>query len=308
MPQFIEPSRKAPFTPPLALHDERKVDNSEIPDGPTFKLPPELLRIIFEEVASSIRNSKARDHTLYNLLLTSRDLYSEAHRLLYRDIIFVHHSSAAGLIAEALHSDADTCVRSLRVDNFVAVAAKSNRSTRTHFFHLPLNSMGGLRSLDLSGSRIKNPLEVAEFLRTSIPANSLVGFHSRLFLDNNILPFLRQQSNIQFLSILCLNESVSSLGLPQLMPNLKRLTISLLNDVRFQDLVEDRPITVFRFNSFHPLPHYWSKFAPRLHSLDMSLYSPPLSYLHEFLETIAMAAINLRLLFACFEISFLSGR
>ncbi|KZS91265.1 hypothetical protein SISNIDRAFT_467850 [Sistotremastrum niveocremeum HHB9708] len=302
MSQFIESS--APFPLPLVLDDEQQVDKT--PDGPTLKLPLELFRNILEEVAST-RDPKARNHILYNLLLTSRYLYLEARRLLYRDIIFVHNSSVAGLIVNALRAGAAKYVHSFRVEDFVAVSERYSR-TATQFFDLPLYRMGWLRSLDLSGSEITSSVtpRIMTFLPDLIRADSLVSFHARLSMDSHILQFLERQRNIQFLTIHRLYTPVSTLRTPRLMPKLKRLTLHVLTqDNHFQDFVEDRPITVFRFDSFH-LPHYWSTFAPRLHALDMSMYSPPSHLLDGFIQTFAMAAINLRLL-ACFEISYLSG-
>ncbi|KZS91346.1 hypothetical protein SISNIDRAFT_551130 [Sistotremastrum niveocremeum HHB9708] len=296
-------SKKSRVNPPNVPDEERKGD--ETPDVPKSKLPPELWRNIVEEVALSIPDAKARNHALYYLLLTSRDLHSEARRLLYRDITFVHGTPVAGKISDALHAGAAKYVRSMRAANLVGEVGRRGRSAKTHFSHLPLNSMRALRSLDLSASWIQNPSELVELIRCSIPCDSLVAFHVLLSFDDDILPFLLQQKNIQFLSLYRFDDEPTSPPQPrQLLPNLKRFKLHDLNRVtnNFQGFMKDRPITVFHSGSFFRLPDFWSTFARQLQALDLSSSQVNFQGLKEFLEVIATTAINLRL-FACAQIS-----
>ncbi|KZS91324.1 hypothetical protein SISNIDRAFT_467897 [Sistotremastrum niveocremeum HHB9708] len=272
MPWSTTRSKKARVIP--SVPDNERKGDSEEPYGPKTKLPPELWRNVVKEVALSIPDAKVRAHALYNLLFISRDIHSEARRLLYRDITFAHNTPAAGQISDALHAGAAKYVRSIRVQNLVGEVRRRGRSAKTHFSHLPLGSMNGLRSLDLWGSWIRNPSEVAELLRSSIPPNSLVMFHALLSFNDDILPFLRQQKNIRFLSLYRFDkEPTPSLRSPELLPNLKRFKIYNLNEStnNFQEFVEDHPITVFHSGSFFWFPDNWSTFAPRLQCLDISM-------------------------------------
>ncbi|KZT37517.1 hypothetical protein SISSUDRAFT_1129545 [Sistotremastrum suecicum HHB10207 ss-3] len=291
---------------PIAPDSEQKLPETLEGQQSRSKLPPELLRNIVEEVSLSISDAKSRNHTLFNLLLTSSDLHREARRLLYRDIIFVQNTTIAGQISDALHAGAAKYVRSLRVEDFVADTEPRGRSAKTDFLHLPLNLMDGLRSLDLSESPMRDFSSVAEFLQSSVPANILLKFSALVPIDDDILPFLQQQKNIQFLSLYRLEEPSTFLRSPQLMPNLRRLKIYILHDVDFEELLENRPITVFRFDSFFRLPNCWSTFAPRLHALDISHSVAGVYDLKKWIEVIATVAINLRL-FACFGVSFNPG-
>ncbi|KZT37519.1 hypothetical protein SISSUDRAFT_1062772 [Sistotremastrum suecicum HHB10207 ss-3] len=303
MPRSTKRSKKSRVIPPSVPDDERK--GGEEPDGPKLKFPPELWRNIVEEVALSIPDGKARAHALYNLLLISRDIHPEARRLLYRDITFAHNTPAAGQISDALHAGAAKYVRSIRVQNLVGEVRRRGRSAKNHFSHLPLDSMNGLRSLDLSGSWMRNPSEVAELLRSSIPPNSLITFHALLSFSDDILPFLRQQKNIRFLSLYRFDkEPTPSLRSRELMPNLKRFKMYYLNENtnNFQEFIEDRSITVFHSGSFFRFPDNWSTFAPRLQCLDISSSIVSVNHLEELLEVIATTAINLRL-FACSQAS-----
>ncbi|KZS91347.1 hypothetical protein SISNIDRAFT_456958 [Sistotremastrum niveocremeum HHB9708] len=278
-------------------------------DGQKSKLPPELLRNIVEEVALSIPDARARNHVLYNLLLTSRDLHPEARRILYRDITFVNRTRVAGQIANALHAGAAKYVRSLRVQYFDLQKGRPNNiNARTRFCHLPLNRMDGLQSLELWGTWIGDASAIADFLVTSIPVNSLLEFQAVLPIGNPLLRFLQQQNRIQFLSVYGFDIGLrtASLSSRQLMPNLRRFNLLFpSNDVGFQELVEERPITVFHLGSVFDLPTCWSTFAPRLQALDVSTSVIGVPEFQEFIEIFSTTAVNLRVL-ACFEVTFFS--
>ncbi|KZT37521.1 hypothetical protein SISSUDRAFT_1048379 [Sistotremastrum suecicum HHB10207 ss-3] len=309
MPPPITRSKKSRITSAPAPPD-REPELPETLDGQQSKLPPELLRNIVEEVALSISDAKSRNHALYTLMLTSRDLHPEARRLLYRDVTFVNKTRVAGQISDALHAGAATYVHSLRVESFDIERGRRGRSAKTFFYHLPLNRMDGLQSLVLWGPWTRDASEIADFLISTIPVNNLLKFHAVVPISNAILRFLQQQNKIQFLSLHCFDNSLTtSLRSLQLMPNLKRLSLPyILNDVSFQELVEERPITVFHLGSVYDLPTYWTIFAPRLHALDVSNYISIIRD-HEigaFIETLSTTAVNLRL-FACFQVTYFPG-
>ncbi|KZT37506.1 hypothetical protein SISSUDRAFT_1129536 [Sistotremastrum suecicum HHB10207 ss-3] len=277
-------------------------------DGQKSKLPPELLRNIVEEVALSIPDAKSRNHALYILLLTSRDLHREARRILYRDITFVNKTPVAGQIANALHAGAAKYVRSLRVQHFDLQKGRRNNA-KTHFYHLPLNRMNGLQSLELWGKWMSDASAIADFLITSIPVNSLLKFQVVLPMSNPLLRFLQQQNRIQFLSVqsLQINLTTASLSSRQLMPNLKRIKLLITSDNDgFQELIEERPITVFHLGSLLGLPTCWSTFAPRLQALDVSTSIVGVPKFQEFIEIFSTTAVNLRVL-ACFKVVSWSG-
>ncbi|KZS91337.1 hypothetical protein SISNIDRAFT_487654 [Sistotremastrum niveocremeum HHB9708] len=303
MPRPTNRSKKKRVIPPSVPDNALEAD--ETPDGPKSRLPPELWRNIVEEIALSIPDAKARKHALYDLLFTFRDLYPEARRLLYRDITFVHGTPVACQLSDALHAGAAKYVRSMRVEKLIGETERRGRSAKPHFFSLPLESMRGLRSLDLLGSWIKNQSQFAELLRCSIPPDSLVRFHARLVMNDKVLPFFQHQKNIQFLSISRFdNEPTPSLRSRQLLPSLKRFKLHdlLLCDSpsahNFREFVEDRPITAFHIGNYFQFSEYWSMFAPRLQSLDISSFPVGAAKLEELLEVIVTTAVNLRL-FAC---------
>lgn len=129
-----------------------------------------------------------------------------------------------------------------------------------------------------------------------------------MVLSDALLSFLRQQNNMQFLSLRGFDHhSTTSLRSSQLMPKLKRLALTYItNDVKFTELIEERPITVFHTDSLFHVPQYWSPFALRLQALDLCSEMVGTHYSAQVLEIVGETAVNLRL-FACLEVTFYPG-
>ncbi|KZT39775.1 hypothetical protein SISSUDRAFT_1060836 [Sistotremastrum suecicum HHB10207 ss-3] len=273
-------------------------------------LPPELLRLIVEEVASSHWDSNARRRELYNLLFVSRVFKDEAERLLYRNIQLTSGTPALGQISDALENRT-RLVHSLRVDGYADLLGRRGRSFNSHVLSMPLHRMDCLRSLSITQAATWIPApQLFSFLKDAIQENTLVEFRTSAQVDEDGFSFLSRQKMITHLQVSGFRPGLHDalLQSPPLLPRLQRLRMFCFTSSELSQFVSERPISILHLGSLYGLPGYWSSFAARLQVLDISKFScheeaTPTKLIRDVVST----AINLRF-FACFSLFYLYTR
>lgn len=276
--------------------------------GRVMTLPPELLRNIVEEVASSLPEAKLRNHALFNLLLASWAFHAEAQRVLYHEVTFVNGTPAAGRISDALDNGAAKYVRSFRVEGYNdSASGRHGRSSNMHFHYIPLHKMQGLRSLSICGEAYRKNLKLFEFLNASLDENILVSFRADADLNLEALPFLKRQRNIRSLFLLHIDPSLESFPCAGVLPVLRYLRVRSLPVQLSIGYFQDRPITALRVDTFWWLPQSWREITAQLTSLDLSRATCP-KHVSDVLinQGLLSALVNLRL-FASYTIVYRDG-
>ncbi|KZS95444.1 hypothetical protein SISNIDRAFT_494362 [Sistotremastrum niveocremeum HHB9708] len=268
-------------------------------------LPPELLRLIVEEVASSHWDSNARRRELYNLLFVSRTFRDEAERLLFRNIQLTSETPVLSQFSNAL-KDRTRLVHSLRVDGYADLPGRRGRSSNSHLLSMPLHRMDCLRSLSINLAATWIPAtQLFGFLKDVIQENTLVEFRASAEMDEDAFSFLNRQKMITHLQVPGFPPGLhhALLQSPPLLPRLQHLILfRFTNSESSSQFLSERPISILQLGTFHGLPGAWSSCAARLQVLDVSKFSFHIEAMSTgLIRDVVSTAINLRF-FACFSL------
>ncbi|KZT38134.1 hypothetical protein SISSUDRAFT_1062252 [Sistotremastrum suecicum HHB10207 ss-3] len=232
-------------------------------------LLPELYKPIAESLAGSYElYSRFPDpelKALCALAQTCRAFQYEAERIIFRDLLFIHHESCPPELMDALQTRKSEYVESITIipttidiQKRLARMQRRGQPLAQHhisYTELPFDRMKRLRSIEISetffhtkGWSIDRTL--FQILHDKLSENTLHTFSSSLVLKPDELQFLLRQSNLIDLRLPYIPDHLTLVPSPTFVPRLEKLTIMRGGIGDALEILRTRPIKSLVFDCF----------------------------------------------------------